>query len=891
MSLVPPSPGGWPRASLSQLQIRCLEQRLPGQPVGNFPVALHLDGHLDAALLARALNAVVARHDILRTHFDQVDGHDVQVVAPTLNVPVPVIDLRLLPEGVREAQAYRLAQEEAARPFDPQRLPLLRAQLYLFGDHKGILVLTLHRGIFDYDSLAILLRELAACHAAFQRGTTPALPPPARQYAAPAPGPEPAPADAAWWRDRLDHAPAGLRLHGDRPRQAHGARFEKRDLPDVQRDAIGSFARREGTDSFTVCLTVFAILLHRYTGDTDLVFGLGASRRAAPDAADVPGPFNVVLPFRTSLEGDPMVSRLLGRVRAGVQEMLAHGGGLSADVAARAAGCGAWFLPQCRPVDHVAWPGLRVQELELGAGACAADLAFHFIEQGGHLGIRAEYDAAVFSPAYIQRLLGHYSMLLDACVTHPHFRVSTLPMLTAPEQRRLFADWNNTRVDYPRDATIHELVAARCAIEPSAIAVAPNLTFGDLERRSNQLGRHLRIHGVKPGSCVALCVHQPADVAIGVIGVLKAGGIALPLDPAVLAPVQARLLEEARADLIVTETSLRTHLPDTLPCLFLDIDAGDLHRADDAVLVSLTGQDDAAWIACSTGTGGVPRTVEFTHRAVVSMLHATQQLVRLEAADVLLGTAELSSAAAISELLLPLLFGARLEYASAQDLLRPLQLATRTAMGKPTVMIAPPAIWRRLLDTGWTGGTSLRLFSRGDSLPRELADRLQRCGSSLVNLFDTAETAGACMASAVIAGRPATLEGRPVANVQLHLLDAYLQAVPVGLPGELFVGGDSLATGYRRPVVGSASPFVIDPFRRLPGARLFRTGDKARRLPGGEIEILGRVEARAATRPSVPVPATEPAPVAPPATQPRDQSPKEDAPIREIPISAMPATT
>lgn len=896
MSLVPPSPGGWPRASLSQLQIRCLEQRLPGQPVGNFPVALHLDGQLDAALLARALNAVVARHDILRTHFDSVDGHDVQVVAPTLNVPVPVIDLRLLPEGVREAQAYRLAQEEAARPFDAHRLPLLRAQLYLFGDHKGILVLTLHRGIFDYDSLAILLRELAACHAAFQRGTTPALPPPPRQYAAPAPTPEPAPADTTWWRQKLANDPAAVRLHGDRPRQAHGARFEKRDLPDAQRDAVASFARREGTDSFTVCLTVFAVMLHRYTGDTDLVFGLGVSRRSAPEAAEVPGPFNVVLPFRASLDGDPVVSRLLARVRTAVQEMLAHGGGLSPDVAARAAGCGAWFLPECRATEHVPWPGLRVQELELGAGACAADLVFHFIEHGGHLGIRAEYDAAVFSPAYIQRLLGHYSVLLDACVTHPHFRISTLPMLTPPEQRRLFADWNNTRVDYPRDATVHELVAARCAAQPNAIAVGPNLTFGDLERRSNQLGRHLRIHGVKPGSCVALCLNQAADVAVGIIGILKAGGIALPLDPAVLAPVQARLLEEARADLIVTETSLRTHLPETLPRLFLDIDAGDLHRADDAVLVSLTGQDDAAWIACSTGTGGVPRTVEFTHRAVVSMLHATQQLVRLEASDVLLGTAELSSAAAISEVLLPLLFGGRLEYASAQDLLRPLQLATRTAMGKPTVMLATPAIWRRLLDTGWTGATSLRLFSRGDSLPRELADRLLRCGSGLVNLFDTTESAGACMASTVIAGRPATLEGRPVANVQLHLLDAHLQAVPVGLPGELYVGGDSLATGYRRPLVGSATPFIIDPFRRLPGARLFRTGDKARRLPGGEIEILGRVETRTATRPSVPVP-----PPAPAGETPADTPVRAEAPVQEpvtasvipelIPATPLPAAT
>jgi non-ribosomal peptide synthetase component F len=888
MSLVPPSPGGWPRASLSQLQIHSLEKRFSGQPVANFPVALHLDGPLDAALLARALNAVVARHDILRTHFETVDGHLVQIVAPTLNVPVPVIDLRLLPEGVREAHAYRLAQEEAARPFESGKLPLLRAQLYLFGETKGILVLTLHRGIFDHDSLGVLLRELASCHEAFRHHRTPQLPAPARQYASPDAHAATARAeDTAWWREKLAGAPAGIRLPGDRPRHGHGARFEKRELPEVQRQAVDSFARREGTEPIMVYLTVFAVLLHRYAGANELLFGLGVSNRAATGATDLPGPFNLIMPLRTSLEGDPVLSRLLARIRAEVQGVLAHPCGSAADPADHPAeftepamACPVWFVHEHRPAEPVKWPSLKVQELELSAGACTGELVCHLVEHGGHVAIRAEYDSALFSPAFIQRLLGHYSVLLDACVTHPHFRISTLPMLTPPEQRRLFADWNNTRVDYPRDATIHELIAHRCAATPGAIAVGPDLTYANLEIRSNQLGRHLRINGVKPGTCVAVCVTQPADLIIGIVGILKAGGIVLPLDPAVLAPLQAKLLEEARVDLVLTETARRAHLPDSRPQLLMDVDAGDIHRADDAVLVSLTGHDDAAWIACSTGTGGAPRAVEYSHRALISMLHAAQQLVRLEPANVLLGTAEFSTAAAITDLLLPLLFGARLELASPDDLVRPIQLATRTAMTKPTVMLAAPSVWRRLLETGWTGGPGLRLFSRGEALSRELADRLLHCGSSLWNFYDTTETAGVCLAGAVVPGRPTTLEGRPVANVQVHLLDAHLQPVPVGLPGELFVGGDSLATGYRQATPELAAQFVADPFRRLPGARLFRTGDRARRLPGGEIELLGRVEPRAASRPAVAAPATpapEPArvfsqPSAPsaPAAEPRD---------------------
>lgn len=872
MSLAPSPAGPRPRASLSQLQVHALEKRQAGQPVANFPIALHLDGPLDAALLAKSLNAVVARHDILRTHFETTEGGVTQVITPALTVPVPVIDLRLLPEGVREAHAYRLAQEEAARPFEAGKLPLLRAQLYLFGETKGILVLTLHRGIFDHDSLGIVLRELAACHEAFRHGRTPNLPAPARQYATPDVSAAPARADdAAWWREKLSGAPASVRLPGDSPRNAHGARFEKRELPDVQRQAVESFARREGTEPLMVYLTVFAVLLHRYAGETELLFGLGTSNRAASGSADLPGPFHLILPLRTSLDGDPVLSRLLARIRSEVQGVLAHPcgpGDQPAELIERAMGCPVWFVHEQRAAEPVKWPGLRVQELELSAGACTGELVFHLVEHAGHVGLRAEYDAAVFSASFVQRLLGHYSVLLDACVTHPHFRISTLPMLTPPEQRRLFADWNNTRLDYPRDTTVHELITARCASTPAAIAVGPNLTYANLELRSNQLGRHLRIHGVKPGTCVAVCVNQPDDLVVGVIGILKAGGIVLPLDPAVLAPLQARLLDEARADLVLTETALRSHLPDTRRQILIDVDAGDIRRADDAVLVSVTSQDDPAWIACSTGTSGEPRAVEYSHRALVSMLHATQQLVRLEPADTVLGTAEFSAPAAITDLLLPVLFGARLELASPQDLVRPIQLATRTALSKPTVMMAAPTVWRRLLETGWTGGPNLRLFSRGEPLSRELADRLLRCGCGLWNFYDTAETAGVCVAAAVTAGRPSTLEGRPVANVQVHLLDSHLQPVPVGLAGELFVGGDSLAAGYRRATPETAGQFVADPFRRLPGARLFRTGDRARRLPGGEIELLGRVAARVATRAPVVVPmaATTPVEQAEPAT-------------------------
>ncbi len=887
---------GRARASTAQEQIGSIEQRHPGQPVANFPVALQLEGPLDTGQLAAALNAVVTRHDILRTRFEFDRGRMVQVVAPALNVPVPVIDLRLLPEGLREAHAFRLAQEEAARPFEAHRLPLLRTQLYLLEDTKSILVLTFHRGIFDHESLAILLRELTACYAADRSPVSlPALSGQYAEYAASEADPTPpARAAAAWWQDRLAGDPTPLRLPADRPRHAGGAgRSERHDLSPAQRDAVESLARREGTNPFTIFLTVFQILLHRYAGAADYVFGLVVSSRPEAAAEMLPGPFTQAVPFRANLAGDPVFRRLLTRVRSDILDVFAHPyvlpGAIDAEPAPERAAdpalaCPVWFFHDAKFSDPVTWAGLRVQELELDAGACPCELAFHVVENDGSLSVRAEYDPTLFSAAIIQRLLCHYGVLLDAALARPHSRISALPMLTALEQRRLFCDWNNIHVDYPRDATVAELVTARAATLPDAVAAGPALTYRELERRSNQLGRHLRAAGVRPGSCIGLCLTRPADLLLGVLGVMKAGGMVLPLDPGVAVPQQARLLADARPDLVLTTTLLRSHLPAVVRMLLLDTEAGDIHRADDAGLATFAGPDDSAWVVATGGTAGPSRLVELSHRAVSSMLHAAQQVIRLAPGEVLLATARLSSPAALIDLLLPLAFGARVELAAATAPAHPPQLAAHAAAANPTVMLAAPVLWRGLLDAGWTGSQSLRLFSRDEPLTPELADRLLPCGAELWNLYGTAETAGACMAASVTAGRTASLAGRPLANVQIHLLDSQLQPVPIGLPGEVFVGGDSLATRYRRQPANPSVAFVPDPFRRLPGARLFRTGDRARRLLSGEIELLGRRDAPAGRRP-VPSPLARPIAAPPPPFAPvRPIRPTDAAP----PIPAGP---
>lgn len=822
-----------------------------------------MEGPLDAAVLARALNDVVARHDIFRTRFDIIDGRPIQVVSPSLNLPVPVIDLRLLPEGVREAQAFRLAREEAARAFEIRRLPLVRAQLFLFEQTRHILVLTLHRGIFDQDSLGILLRELSACYEARRSGGTPGLAPLPLQYAEYAAGQRrhfPSRESClSWWSAKLSGDPAPLQLPADRPKSGipgGGGRIEKHELSPALRSSVEALAQREGTNPFTIFLTAFQALLHRYTNRTDFVLGVVVSNRQTPETENLVGPFSIVVPFRADLSGNLPFRRLLERVRVEVLDVFAHSHAPFESLPGRygnpAVSCPVQFSYQRTASELAGWPGLRLQELELESGTCQCELAFHVVESAAGLSVRATYDAELFSPAVIQRLLAHFGVLLQAAVSRPPCLLAELPLLTPAERHRLLSEWNNTSAAYPRDTTVHELFSARAAAEPESVAVASahgKLSYRELDHRSNQLGRHLRAAAVRPGQLVGLCVERSPDLVVGLLGILKAGGAVLPLDPFLPDSAKARLMADARPNLILTHGPLRHSFPpDACRVLQLDAEAADIHRADEAGLAPVAGPDDFAWLASTAGTGGQSKSVELTHRTIVSSLHALRRLAGLTGADVVLAAAPLLSPDAISELLLPLIFGARVELASTEEMTDPGQLAARAATCRPTLLQAAPSKLRQMIEAGWTGDKSLRVLSSGEPLPRDLADRLLPCCGELWNLYGAAETTGGCLAAPVAAGRSAPVVGRPLANVQIHLLDSRLQPVPVGIPGEIYVGGDTLAARYRRQPTETASQFPADPFRRLPGTRLFRTGDLARRLPNGEIEFLGRLDQRTACR-------------------------------------------
>lgn len=863
----PASSPGVPAAPVQELAW-AHEARHPGAAGHILPLAVAFEGPLEPTLLGAALNDVVARHAILRTRFTFERDRMFQAVVPSLHLPLPVVDLRLLPAGVREVQAFRLAQEEATRRFDLQKLPLLRAQLHLLENRRHILVLAFHRAILDEGSLALFLTELAAYYDARRRGSTPALTPLPLQFAEhaarthrPSPRQE---ADLAWWKARLAGDPALPELPAEPTpvgaSRAARRRVEHLDLPANIRERLLQFAHREGVDPLAVHLASFATLVHRYGGSEDFILGVRAADRSAPGTERILGPFTRVLPWRADLAGEPSFRLLLDRVRADLRESLAHASApleLPSPALPEGEGraCPLQFSFQPDILGAIEWPGLKLTLLELEAGLPPCALALNVIERPAGLTLRAEFDGDRHSAPSVQRFLGHFGAILAAGLERPEARLAELTLLTDAERRRL-VEWNQTTSAFARDAIAPDLVSARAAAAPDAPAVITDgatLSYAELERRSNQLAHLLRAAGLRPTTVVGVLLESTPDLPVCQLALLKAGGTGLWLDPHRPRNELARILAAAAPALVLTHARWADLVATGTPVRTLDGLADELAAAPDFPLAPVAGPDDDAWMVETGGTSGPTRLAVLSHRALVCRLHALRLAPGVRPEDAVLVTNSVAGAPAALQLLLPLTAGARLVLAAASDLASRPRLELLLARHAVSLLIGAPADWERLLATGWTGMPGLRLVSTGGPLTPALAARLRLCGRELWNVFGAAETAGGCLAQRLLGKSPHPTLGRPLANSQAHVLDRSLQPVPVGVPGELYIGGEALASHYAGDPAATDERFVPDPFRPVPGARLFRTGDRVRRLASGEIDFLARRD----LPPAAPAPAPE----------------------------------
>ena len=855
--------------SFAQERLWFLEQLEPGNTAYNIAAAYRLRGPLDVAALERSLNEIVRCHEVLRTTFATMDGRPVQVIAPEMSLTLPVEDLQELPEAEREAEAQRLLTEEAQRPFDLEKGPLLRAALLRLDEEEHVLLLTMHHIVSDGWSMGVFNRELAVLYEAFSVGKPSPLPELPIQYADFAVWQrewlqgEVLEEQLAYWREHLGGDLSVLELPTDRPRpaaQSFRGATQSFVLSGDLTESLKALSRREGVTLFMTLLAAFKTLLYRYTGQEDVVVGSPIAGRNRSEIEGLIGFFVNTLVLRTDLSGNPTFRELLERVREvalgaharqdlpfeKLVEALQPERDLSRNPLFQV-----MFAFQNAPMEALMLPGLTVTPLEVESETAQFNLTLSMEETGQGLKGVVEYNTDLFDGVTIERMLGHFETLLEGVVVNPEQRLWELPLLTEAERYQLLVEWNDTEVEYPQDKCIHQLFEEQVERTPGAVAVVfegEQLTYAELNRRANQLAHYLQKLGVGPEVLVGICVERSLEMVVGLLGILKAGGAYVPLDPAYPKERLAFMLEGTQAPVLLTQERLVEGLPEheaRVVCLDADWEAiagESTENPDSEVTV-----DNLAYVIYTSGSTGRPKGVQILHDAVVN-LDTMHQRPGLAQQDVLLSVTTLSFDIAVLELFLPLTIGARVELVSRAVAADGVQLMAALAASDATVMQATPATWRLLLGAGWQGDEQLRILCGGEALPRMLANQLLRRDSALWNLYGPTETTVWSAIYEVGQNKGSVSIGQPIANTQIYLLDANLRPVPVGVPRELYIGGAGLARGYLNRPELTAQSFIPDPFSDEPGERLYKTGDLARYLPDGNIEFLGRIDCQVKIR-------------------------------------------
>jgi amino acid adenylation domain-containing protein/non-ribosomal peptide synthase protein (TIGR01720 family) len=852
--------------SFAQQRLWFLYNFEPESPEYNIPQAFRIAGDLDREVMQRALREVVRRHETLRTTFRSLEGEPAQVIAQVVDMEVPFIDARERVATPEDAwpEALRLAAADAREPFDLTLGPLMRARLFRTGEREHLLYYNVHHIAYDGWSQGVFARELAAIYDAFAAGIPSPLPELPVQYLDFAIwqrqwlSGEVLERQLAYWRRQLASVPP-LELPADRPRPAvrtHTGAALPMPFPEpLQRD-LESFVRSQGSTLFIALTAVFKALLHHWTTQEDIAVGTLIANRRRPELEGLIGFFANSLVLRTDLTGDPTFRELLRREREVSLDAHTH-----QDVPfeklveelnpprdlARTPLFQVMLILLNAPGEALDLPGLKLQPVAIDSRTSKMEITFYLTETPAGLDGFVEHNTDLFDRSTMARLLGHYRRVLAAVVADPEVRLSELPLLSDDERRQVLVDWNATAAEAPA-LTLHEWIEEQVRRNPGATAVEmeeSRLTYGELDARANRLARHLRRLGAGPETLVGLGVERSLDMVVGVLAVLKAGGAYVPIDPEYPKERLAHMLEDSRVPLLLTQESLIERLPEHgARVVAVDRDAAAIAAESAEPPVSGAAPGNPAYVIYTSGSTGKPKGVQIPHSAVVNFLNSMRKQPGLTSADTLLAVTTLSFDIAGLELYLPLVTGARLLLASRETTQAGEQLRAILEQRGVTAMQATPATWRLLLGAGWTGDRDLKILCGGEALPRDLAQQLLGACGSLWNVYGPTEATIWSTLDQVGPAGPVSI-GRPLDNTEIHLLSRRLNPVPVGVPGELLIGGAGLSRGYRGRPDLTAEKFIPNPFAGLrgePGARLYRTGDLARHLPDGRIEFLGRLD-------------------------------------------------
>jgi len=855
--------------SFAQQRLWFLHQLEPKSPAYNLPKTVQLRGKLNIAALEGSLREVMRRHEILRTNFIVRNGKLVQVIAENTIINFPVIDLQELPETSRKAEALRLAMIEAQRPFDLANDCLLRGNLVKLDEEDYWLVLTLHHIISDGWSTAVLIRDVATLYQAFCHGKPSPLPELPIQYADFAVwqqqwSQENLENQLSYWKQQLSGDLPILQLPSDRPRppvQTFAGSTRSVQFSASLSESLKNLSKQQGVTLFMTLLAAFKTLLHRYTGQEDILVGTAIANRDCTEIEQLIGFFVNTLVLRNNLTGNLCFKELLKRVRE-----VALGAYANQNLPfeklveelqpqrdfSHTPLFQVMFVLQNAPTTPLELPGLTLKPLEIHSKTAKFDLTLYVEEADTGLIANLEYNTDLFDASTINRMLGHYQRLLESIVTNSNQHLSELSLLTEAEQYQLLVEFNQTQsfsaIPNPKsqiEQCIHQLFEVQVERTPDAVAVVfedEQLTYRELNQRANQLAHYLVSLGVQPEVLVGICVERSLKMLIALLAILKAGAAYVPLDPAYPQERIAYILEDAQISVLLTQKHLMAQLPKPqAKAICLDSDWNNIAQENQNNLVNKVTSENLAYVIYTSGSTGKPKGVQIQHDAVVNFLTSMSQTPGITERDIFLSVTTITFDIAALELYLPLIVGARVVVASREVASDGVQLLAKLAESGATIMQATPATWRMLLEAGLSK-MSLKILCGGEALPHNLSQQLlERC-DSLWNLYGPTETTIWSAVYRVKREDGVAYVGSAIANTQIYILDKYLNPVPIGITGELYIAGDGLARSYfNRPEL-TAEKFIPNPFSSKPGARLYKTGDLARYLPDGNIEFMGRID-------------------------------------------------
>jgi amino acid adenylation domain-containing protein len=846
--------------SFAQQRVWFLCQLEPGNPFYNEFSAIRLRGSLNLPALQECLDEIQRRHEILRTIFPIVQDQPAQFICEADGAPVSVVDCREIDVSRRPTLLQEVTREEVHRPFDLTAGPLLRALLLWLNAKEYLLIVITHHIVADHWSMSLFVKEVAVLYEAFLSGTPSNLPMPPIQYAD----------FAVWqrnivsellfqthleyWRRRLDGLPQILTLPPDRPRplkRVYRGAMHSIMLSERLTWEFKGLSQRRGLTLFMVLLAGFQTLLARYSGQNDIVTGVPTAGRNLPELDHLIGFFLNPLVIRTDFSGDPTIAELLDRIQEvclgayahqdapfeKVVEELRPERGLTHTPLFQVI-----FLFQNTPKPNVNLRGLQLSNEGLDVGRIKFDFSLYMAEQDGKMLVLAQYDAELYEKTSIERMVEHLKNLLEGITTEPERCLSTLSMLGHSERQQILKDWNRTDARYPHTLCVHELVERQVERRPDAVAVEAEqeLSFGGLNRRADRLARRLRELGVGPEVVVGICLERRTELLISILGVMKAGGVYLPLEPSYPVRRLAYMLREARARVLLSERKRAEF--DWLEQIRPESDQRGEVRESAASMESQVGPDNLVYLIYTSGSTGEPKGVEIRHGAVVNFLDAMGREIGVGAGEIWLAVTPLSFDIAAMELLLPLIRGGRVVIADRMEVADGAEFALAVGRHRVEFLQATPAGWRLLLEGGWGETRWMRALCGGEALPAALAAELVRRSAGVWNLYGPTETTIWSSASRVASDRGGVSIGGPIQNTQMYVLDEWMEPVPVGVIGQIYIGGEGLARGYCRQPGLSAERFVPDELGEGAGGRLYRTGDLGRYRADGALEFVGRCD-------------------------------------------------